>query len=218
MLKLPKDQGIKLFDIKLETCTAGPSPHNNKRTEIFLLGCMKACQGDNCPGCFNSETWYAEKAEWSYDPVVLAAYLNEITPNKYITIGGGEPTDQLDELVELCKELKKYGYHIMMYTWRDLVKVRKGYTTNDMTDNNNKYPISFKKINELLKYIDILVDGEFDATERLYKDEASDGFYGSIGSGNQKIWDIPNMDFRYMRDIKGLKLNENGDLIYEDRK
>lgn len=218
MLKVSRDQGIKIFDIKLATNTAGPSPYDNYRTEIFLLGCKKACQGDGCPGCFNSSTWYADKAEWSYDPAVLAAYLNEITPNKYITIGGGEPTDQLDNLIVLCKELKKYGYHIMMYTWRDVVKIRKGYTTKDMTDNNNKYPISHKKFEELIKYLDIIVDGEFDATEKLYVEEAGDGFYSSIGSGNQKIWDVPNMDYRYMRDVKGLKLDSVDNLIYLERK
>ena len=110
MLKLSKDQGIKLFDVKLETNTAGPSPFDNYRTEIFLLGCVKACQGDGCPGCFNSSTWYAEKAEWSYDPVVLAAYLNEITPNSKIIIhglsmGGGIALDLTDKDMKNVKAI-----------------------------------------------------------------------------------------------------------------
>lgn len=218
MNKVPADKGIKIFDIRLEAYTAGPSPDNNLRTEIFLLGCKKALQGDGCPGCFNSITWDISKAEWGYDPVELAKYLNEITPNKYITIGGGEPLDQIDDLIILCRELKQYGYHIFVYTWRDLVKARRGYTTDDMTDNNNKYPISSKKVNELLQYIDILVDGEFDATEKLYKNETPDGFYGSIGSGNQKVWDVPNMDYRYMRDIDGLKLDSKNNLVYLERR
>ena len=175
-------------------------------------------EGDGCPGCFNSTTWDISKAQWAYDPVELAAELNEIAPNKYITIGGGEPTDQIDDLIILCRELKKYDFHILVYTWRDLCKARKEYTLPDMTDNNNKYPIASFKINELLQYIDILIDGEYDATERLYKDEATDGFYGSVGSGNQKVWDVPNMDFRYMRDINGLKINKYNYLIYSEIK
>lgn len=86
-----------------------------------------------------------------------------------------------------------------------------------MTDNNNKYPVSAAKVNELLKYIDILVDGEFDATEKLYEYDTPDGFYGSIGSGNQKIWDVPNMDYRYMKDIVGLKLDSKNNLIYLEK-
>ena len=214
MKKLDPNNSLKVYDIKLRSYTAGPSPDNNSRTEIFLLGCKKALEGDACPGCFNSSTWNISKAEWGYDPVELAADLNENTPNKYITIGGGEPTDQLDNLIILCRELKKYGYHIMMYTWREMVKIRRGYCTKDMTDNNNKYPISPSKFEELIKYVDIIVDGEYDPKQRLYVDEATDGFYGSVGSGNQKIWDVKEMEYRYMRDIKGLRLRENNSLEY----
>ena len=89
MIKLKPEDGIRVFDIKLVATTAGPSPDNNIRTEVFLLGCDKAMGGDPCPGCFNSVTWNDSIAEWSYNPVELAAELNKITPNKYITIGGG---------------------------------------------------------------------------------------------------------------------------------
>ena len=89
MKKLKPNEGIKVFDVKLVATTAGPSPDNNARTEVFLFGCKKALQGDGCPGCFNSIIWDASKAEWSHDPVELAAELNKTTPNKYITIGGG---------------------------------------------------------------------------------------------------------------------------------
>ena len=89
MKKLPPGVGLSVFDIKLEATTAGPSPDNNKRTEVFLLGCKKAQQGNPCPGCFNSITWDTSRVEFTRDPVELAAFLNEITPNKYITIGGG---------------------------------------------------------------------------------------------------------------------------------
>jgi pyruvate-formate lyase-activating enzyme len=101
MKKMDPANSLKVFDIKLRSYTAGPSPDNNSRTEVFLLGCKKALQGDGCPGCFNKSTWDINKAEWGYDPVELAADLNENTPNKYITIGGGEPTDQLDNLIIL---------------------------------------------------------------------------------------------------------------------
>lgn len=214
MKKMDPANSLKVFDIRLRSYTAGPSPDNNSRTEIFLLGCKKALQGNGCPGCFNKSTWDISKAEWGYDPVELAADLNENTPNKYITIGGGEPTDQLDNLIILCRELKKYGYHIMMYTWREMTKIRRGYCTKDMTDNNNKYPISPSKFEELLQYVDIVVDGEYDPKQRLYIDEEADGFYGSVGSGNQKIWDIKEMEYRYMKDIKGLRLRENNSLEY----
>ena len=54
--------------------------------------------GDACPNCFNSITWNANKAEFSWDPVEVAERINIMAPNKYITIGGGEPLDQIDNL------------------------------------------------------------------------------------------------------------------------
>lgn len=106
----------------------------------------------------------------------------------------------------------------MVYTWRDLAKARKGYTTKDMSDNNNKYPISTKKIDELLKYIDIVVDGEFDPEQCLYNEEAGDGFFSSIGSGNQKIWNVHDMNFEYMKNLNELYLDENDTLIFLNKK
>ena len=114
--------GIKLRDVRWSVETAGPSPFDNKRTELFLLGCKKAMSGNPCKGCFNSTTWDASKALESHDPIKMAKHINDNAPNKYITIGGGEPTDQIDNLIILCKELKKYGFHIMMYTWKELKK------------------------------------------------------------------------------------------------
>lgn len=106
----------------------------------------------------------------------------------------------------------------MVYTWRDLAKARKGYITKDMSDNNNKYPISTKKIDELLKYIDIVVDGEFDPEQCLYNEKANDGFLSSIGSGNQKVWNVRDMNFEYMKNLNGLCLDENDTLIFLNKK
>ena len=89
MKKIEPDKGLKVFDIKLKATTAGPSPDNNQRVELFLLGCKKACNGDACLGCFNSITWDANKAEFSWDPAEVAERINVMAPNKYVTIGGG---------------------------------------------------------------------------------------------------------------------------------
>ena len=119
MRELKPNEGLKIFDIKWQVTTAGPSPNGNKRIEVFLLGCQKAMKGYACKGCFNSPTWDASKAEWSWDPIELADMINEKCDpnNKYITIGGGEPTDQIRKLIPFTKRLKEHGFHIMMYTW-----------------------------------------------------------------------------------------------------
>lgn len=198
---------IKLFSVTWSTDTAGVSPHGNMRTEIFFKGCNKALVGDPCVGCFNQALWddYAEK---TYSPEEIANQIEKYAPNKYVTIGGGEPTDQMEGLIELTELLKQKGFHIMVYTWKDL---------QAMLLDHEEGP----KFYRLLEHIDMLVDGIFDPSERMYKIDQGDGFLSSIGSGNQTIWDVkhyrenkPEMIGYKMRDLVGLYLKSNNDLVY----
>lgn len=228
MRELKPEEGLRIFDIKWHTDTAGPSPNNNERIEVFLLGCNKAMQGNPCKGCFNSITWDKSKAEYSWDPIELADMINEgCDPNnKYITIGGGEPTDQVDMLIPFAKRLKEHGFHIMMYTWRDLKHELDLIFNHHMTAY---YGISSiekldfaEKMWELIRHLDIIVDGEYKQEERLYQQELGDGMLSSIGSGNQRVWDIKAMNERAiaisryaMRDLAGLYIKpDTNDLVY----
>lgn len=226
--RLPKGDmsGILLRDCNWSVKTAGPSPDDNNRTELFLLGCKKAMSGNPCKGCFNSTTWDKSKAQWSHDPIKMAKHINDCAPNKYITIGGGEPTDQLDNLIILTKELKKYGFHIMMYTWKDLKGIiNHPYTSfENATEKINKNSAGYyvlestyfsTKVRELLKYVDIIVDGEYKEELRLWDGTKEDGLVSSVGSGNQIIWDIKDKIGYAMKDIDYLWINpENNNLLY----
>jgi hypothetical protein len=196
--------GIKLRECQWTVKTAGPSPFNNERTELFLLGCNKAMSGNPCQGCFNSSTWDASKAQWTHDPVKMAEHINRNAPNKYITIGGGEPTDQIENLIILCRELKKYDFHIMIYTWRDLKEI-----VNMKDFALNITPIVKQNFIELLKYVDIVVDGQFKIEEKLWDGTKEDGLISSIGSGNQIVWDIKTKHGYRMKDLGLLQLIDN---------
>ncbi len=217
MKYMDANEGLKVFDIRFDVTTAGPSPLDNRRIELFLLGCDKAMTGHPCKGCFNSKLWDANKAQHSFDAEELANWIIERTPEneRYITLGGGEPLQQIDKLIPLCKVLKENGFHIMMYTWRKL----KYYLNNakDLTEDLNMAPESLnirQKLPELLPYLDMIVDGQFIQEEKLYQEHKGDGLLSSIGSGNQYIWDInyynKTGNYRYyaMRDLKGLKVSE----------
>ena len=226
MREMKPNEGLKIFDIKWQVTTAGPSPNGNKRIEVFLLGCQKAMKGYACKGCFNSPTWDASKAEWSWDPIELADMINEKCDpnNKYITIGGGEPTDQIRKLIPFTKRLKEHGFHIMMYTWRNLAEELGPHIK--ILDGPSKPSYTYIRqyeLNALLKYIDIVVDGEFKEDECLYQEDLEDGMLSSIGSGNQCIWDMKGTRdlksisyIRYpMRDLVGLYIKpDTNDLIY----
>lgn len=208
--------GLLIRDCNWAVKTAGPSPHDNDRTELFLLGCKKAISGNPCRGCFNMTTWDASTALWSHDPFKVAEHINNNAPNKYITIGGGEPTDQIDNLIILCKELKtKYNFHIMMYTWKDLKHLLRFNNINADLDQNDEELILCAKVNTLLNYVDIIVDGEFKLEERLWDGTKEDGLLSSVGSGNQIIWDIKHKEGYAMRDLDFLWIRpEDNELVY----
>lgn len=219
--RLPKGDmsGIKLRDVRWSVKTAGPSPFDNDRTEIFLLGCNKAMSGNACKGCFNSSTWNASNAQWSHDPVLMAQHINNNAPHKYVTIGGGEPTDQIDNLIILCRELKKYGFHIMMYTWRELeqeLTLKPHYQGINLDKDAEYFTVGIgSKLKELFKYIDVVVDGQYREEERLWNGSTGDGLISSVGSGNQIIWNI-NKGYGFsMRDIDYLWINpDSNNLLY----
>lgn len=200
--------GIKLRDVRWSVKTAGPSPFDNERTELFLLGCNKAMSGNPCKGCFNSTTWDQSKALWSHDPIKMAEHINNNAPNKYITIGGGEPTDQIDNLLILCKELKKYGFHIMMYTWRDLIST----LYNPL--RSCEVTKLIHSLRELLNYVDIIIDGEYKEEERAWDGSKEDGLISSIGSGNQIVWNVQKGYGFSMRDIDMMFITELNSLQY----
>lgn len=204
---------LKIFNVKWEIDTAGPSPYNNKRTELFFLGCKKAMQGQACNGCFNSSTWSIDNVEIEHSIEYTVQNIIKFAPSKYITIGGGEPTDQIEDLIELCKRLKNHDFHIIVYTWRQLKEVL----------NNNEENISHDNLKnnmlELLNYIDILIDGQYINSLRIYNEQLGDGTFNSIGSSNQIVWDIKNknngiIEGQKIEYLDALHLTTDNNLIY----
>ena len=110
----------------------------------------------------------------------------------------------------------------MMYTWRKL-----DYYLNPdvipMMDDYIMVPESLnikERLPELLPYLDMIVDGQFLQEEKLYQEDKGDGLLSSIGSGNQRVWDIQfyNKTGKYrcyaMRDLREIKINDlNNSLI-----
>ena len=80
---LEPNKGVKVYDIQFDKQTAGPSPNDNKRIELFLLGCDKAMRGDACEGCFNRRLWDSNLAEFSCDIEFFAKLVAELSRNEY---------------------------------------------------------------------------------------------------------------------------------------
>ena len=123
---------IRVAGIYKGTMSDGPGIRN----VIFFQGC-----DHRCDGCHNPETWSHDGGKDMSIEEILSEVLE---PEVDITISGGDPIYQLDGLVELCKRLKERGKNIWVYTGFSL-----------------QYLIVSYKFNELLKYINALVDGKY---------------------------------------------------------
>ena len=159
---------VKLFDVLWRTKNAGASPDDNRRTELYFAGCQKALSGNPCKNCFNPALWDS-KSNIPQDVIKIVDALDRHNIPKYITLVGGEPTDQKEGLIALVDELYKRGYETILFTWHDPFWVRVNIGI------------------ETLKKIAYVVCGPYDETQRIYDTTKDDGIHNVIGSGNQII-------------------------------
>lgn len=129
------------------------------REVVYVAYCTHACVG-----CQNEKYWHDDGDEYLINEVVEKLYKNPLTD---ITISGGDGlTIQYKNTLELCKRLKAKGNkNIWLYT---------GYTYDELFKIGKS---------EILKYIDVLVDGKFDINKR-------DLTLKFRGSSNQKIINV----------------------------
>ena len=188
---------LKLHDILWEVKGAGPSPEDNRRTEIYFAGCQKALSGNPCKNCFNPQLW-SNKNNIPINVKDIIYNLEAQKIPKYITIVGGEPTDQLEGLLELIFILKEKDYHIMLFTWRSFSWLYDAIGP------------------EYMRKIDILVTEPYDENYRIYDSSKDDGIHNAIGSGNQEIYiSQPNGKCEYYKAeyISSIQVDKDNNVI-----
>lgn len=135
------------------------------RMVIWTQGCIH-----NCVDCHNPQT-HDICGGYEIETSDIINKLKTLKLQKGITLSGGEPFLQPEALEEIAFEAKKYGLDVWAYT---------GFTYEKLLDkSNDSY---FKNLN-LLKNIDILVDGKF-------VKEKKDISLTFRGSSNQRIIDV----------------------------
>ncbi len=153
------------------------------RFVIWVQGCSLRCKG-----CWNSEMWsFNKRTEYSVNQ------LYEMVKNENVeglTILGGEPLDQLDEVFALCQKCQTNGISTMVFT---------GYEISEI-ENINKSAI--KSVTDILitgRYIDSLR-----TTELQW-----------IGSTNQQILFLSDRYSAYKicnGNYMEIDINENGSI------
>ena len=135
------------------------------RASIFVSGCRF-----NCKGCFNKEAQdfnYGNK----FDKETEDKFMEYIKDDnvKGVSILGGEPLMQTmdDSLLNLLKRIKKET--------NKEIRMWKGFVYETAKKK--------KKRKEILDYVDVLVDGQFDESKKVLNLKFR-------GSTNQRIIDL----------------------------
>ena len=154
------------------------------RVSLFVSGCRH-----HCKGCFNPETWNFQYGE-PFTEETEARILEALSPS-YIqgfTLLGGEPFEPENQqvLVGLLKKIRA------AYPTKD-IWCYTGYLYDIDLPEGGK--VHTEVTDEMLSYIDVLVDGEFVEAQK-------DITLVFRGSSNQRILDISNRSARLKKDDK----------------
>lgn len=127
------------------------------RDVVFFQGC-----GKRCPGCHNPDTWDYQGGCHRF----IGDLANELSDSiNDVTISGGEPIDQFDDLLELCRMLSEQGKKIWVYTGNVVDPTKSIYQ-------------------RLAQYVDVIVDGRF-------VEDKKDCNLLFRGSSNQRLINLP---------------------------
>lgn len=134
------------------------------RYTVFVQGCPH-----HCPGCHNPQTHDFAGGYTADTEAILQAVRNNPLLSG-VTFSGGEPFCQPEALLDLGRQIKAMGKHLMIYS---------GYTYERLLEIGQLRPA----VLELLKLADILVDGPYLEKER-------DLSLRFRGSANQRVIDL----------------------------
>ena len=152
---------MKYAKIRKVDVTNGPGV----RTTIFVSGCTH-----NCEGCFNKEqqdfNYGNDFTKETEDEFIELTKSRQI---KGVNILGGEPMQQVmdDTLLKLLKRIK-LETNKPIWLWS-------GYTFEEIINNSKRA--------EMLREVDVLIDGKFEADKR-------DIMLKYRGSSNQRVIDV----------------------------
>lgn len=149
------DDKIAIFGKIVESSVDGPGT----RAVIHFAGCSIGC-----PGCFNPLTHDATApGVWYGSAKSIARRMLAVSDS--VTISGGEPTDQLESLFDLCVELRAEGCNdIVLFTGKKV-------------SVHERKPLWNKLIRDCL--VDVVVDGPFK--------QGNLAIIGLRGSDNQEV-------------------------------
>lgn len=112
-----------------------------ERVGLWVQGCSKKCFG-----CISEELHLADPSKEVPVDVVAAMIINEAarTNCTRLTISGGDPFEQPEELFAFLKQVRRHFTDILVYT---------GYTMDEICES--------EVMTSCLRNIDVLIDGRY---------------------------------------------------------
>ena len=131
------------------------------RFTVFVQGCTHHCEG-----CHNPQTHDPMGGkEMTTEEIIREMRSNPLTDG--LTLSGGEPFDQSEDCLTLARAAKESGLNVWSYS---------GYLFEQLLADEKK--------SQLLKELDVLVDGPFVLSQRSLA-------LAWRGSRNQRVIDVP---------------------------
>ena len=144
------------------------------RFTIFMSGCSHQCRG-----CYNQQSWSPDKG-FPIDDTLISNMVDALVRKEYplngLTLTGGDPLfpENLETTLKLCQIAREKAPDKNIWIWT-------GYQITELFDQTSNHTAEqYELIKQILKLIDILVDGKFN------QDEADPGLAWR-GSKNQHV-------------------------------
>lgn len=135
------------------------------RVVVWMQGCSH-----NCKGCHNPNT-HSFDGGFLSDTEEVKKEISKLKSITGVTLSGGDPMFQIEASLDIAKFAHQIGLNVWCYT---------GYTFEQL--------LAIARINskmlELLKELDVVVDGKF-----ILEEKSADVKFR--GSKNQRIIDVP---------------------------
>ena len=145
------------------------------RSSLYISGCVF-----NCKGCYNKSIQDFGNGI-VYDNIIEDKIIEDLRHEKVqgLTLLGGEPMLNTEVCLSICNRVREeFGDTKDIWCWT-------GYTWEELQESISCNTVNSKKQLELLKMIDILIDGRFEQDKI-----DTTGKLRFRGSSNQKVVDV----------------------------
>ena len=145
------------------------------RSSLYVSGCVF-----NCKGCYNKSIQDFGNGI-VYDNIIEDKIIKDLRHEKVqgLTLLGGEPMLNTEVCLSICNRVREeFGDTKDIWCWT-------GYTWEELQESISCNTVNSKKQLELLKMIDILIDGRFEQDKI-----DTTGKLRFRGSSNQKVVDV----------------------------